>query len=145
MDNDDGANIMPVPWGRLKAWIEAQEQAEQSGYNSSPPSKAQIAAVSHVVDFMDEPELTVETIGKLDYVSELMREQHPSFFSFLKLPFSLSPTASKKKQLKQMNHGAPQSEQPNKKHQNLVADTSFREGMQSSPGVKRSLLHGSKT
>ncbi|KAM0485941.1 hypothetical protein ACHAPX_000637 [Trichoderma viride] len=70
MDND---GVMPVPWGRLKAWIEAQEQAEQSGFNPNPPTKPQIAALSQVVDFLDGPEPTAETIGKLDYVSELMQ------------------------------------------------------------------------
>ncbi|EHK47933.1 hypothetical protein TRIATDRAFT_255508 [Trichoderma atroviride IMI 206040] len=73
MDNDNDASVMPVPWGRLKAWIEAQEQAEESGFNSDPPSKAQVAALSHVVDFLDGPEPTAEMIGKLDYVSELMQ------------------------------------------------------------------------
>ncbi|KAL6910564.1 hypothetical protein GGI43DRAFT_378528 [Trichoderma evansii] len=73
MDNDDAANIIPVPWGRLKAWIEAQEKAEQSGHNPNPPKRSQILALSHVVDFMDQPEPTQETIGKLDYVSELMQ------------------------------------------------------------------------
>lgn len=73
MDNDNDASVMPVPWGRLKAWIEAQEQAEQSGFNPNPPSKAQVAALSHVVDFLDGPEPTAEMIGKLDYVSELMQ------------------------------------------------------------------------
>ncbi|PNP47617.1 hypothetical protein TGAMA5MH_01440 [Trichoderma gamsii] len=71
MDNHDG--VMPVPWGRLKAWIEAQEQAEKSGFNPNPPTKLQIAALSQVVDFLDGPEPTAETIGKLDYVSELMQ------------------------------------------------------------------------
>ncbi|KAK1245128.1 hypothetical protein MKX08_004757 [Trichoderma sp. CBMAI-0020] len=73
MDNDSGASVIPVPWARLKAWIEAQEQAEQSGFNPDPPSKVQIAALSHVVDFLDGPEPTAEVIGKPDYVSELMR------------------------------------------------------------------------
>lgn len=74
MDNDDTGNIIPVPWGRLKAWIEAQEKAEQSGHNPNPPKKSQLLALSQIVDFMDDPEPTPETIGKPDYVSELMRE-----------------------------------------------------------------------
>lgn len=74
MDSEDGANIMRVPWDRLKAWIEAQEQAERSGYNPNPPTKVQIAALSQVVDFLDGPEPTAETIGKRDYVTELVRE-----------------------------------------------------------------------
>lgn len=78
MDSDEGVDVIPVPWGRLKAWIEAQEKAEQSGYNPNPPTKVQVAALSHLVDFMDEPEPTPKSIGKLDYVSELMREQYPS-------------------------------------------------------------------
>ncbi|KAM0462907.1 hypothetical protein ACHAPV_003733 [Trichoderma viride] len=73
MANDGGASVMPVPWGRLKAWVEAQEQAEQNGFHPDPPSKTQIAALSHVVDFLDGPEPTAEIIGKLDYVSELMQ------------------------------------------------------------------------
>lgn len=74
MDNEDGVSVMPVPWDRLKAWIEAQEQAERSGFNPNPPTKVQIAALSQVVDFLDGPELTAESIGKRDYVSELVRE-----------------------------------------------------------------------
>ncbi|KAH8122801.1 hypothetical protein LI328DRAFT_125334 [Trichoderma asperelloides] len=73
MDSDEGVDVIPVPWGRLKAWIEAQEKAERSGYNPSPPTKVQVAALSHLVDFMDEPEPTPKSIGKLDYVSELMQ------------------------------------------------------------------------
>ncbi|PTB43212.1 hypothetical protein M441DRAFT_66972 [Trichoderma asperellum CBS 433.97] len=73
MDSDEGVDVIPVPWGRLKAWIEAQEKAEQSGYNPNPPTKVQVAALSHLVDFMDEPEPTPKSIGKLDYVSELMQ------------------------------------------------------------------------
>lgn len=76
---------MPVPWGRLKAWVEAQEQAERSGFHPDPPSKTQIAALSHVVDFLDGPEPTAEIIGKLDYVSELMRESSFYYLIHLKL------------------------------------------------------------
>jgi hypothetical protein len=74
MDHNDGVSTMPVPWKRLKAWIEAQEKAELSGYNPNPPLMAQIAALSQIVDFLDEPEPTAETVGKSDYVSELMRK-----------------------------------------------------------------------
>ncbi|KAL7923867.1 hypothetical protein ACQKWADRAFT_288090 [Trichoderma austrokoningii] len=70
--SNNNHNLMPVPWGRLKAWITAQEQAEQNGYNPNPPTKTQIAALSHIVDFLDEPEPTAEIIGKKDHVSELM-------------------------------------------------------------------------
>ncbi|KAM0253585.1 hypothetical protein ACHAQJ_007257 [Trichoderma viride] len=55
MSNDNN-NTMPVPWGRLKAWIEAQEQAEQQGYNPKPMTKPQVAALSYIVDFTDGPE-----------------------------------------------------------------------------------------
>lgn len=93
MDNDDSVSTMRVPWGRLKAWIEAQEAAEQSGHNPNPPSKVQVAALSHVVDFMDEPE---PTFGTKDFVSDLMSEQHPRFLSYLHFS-PLSPPANKKK------------------------------------------------
>ncbi|KAL7798423.1 hypothetical protein V8C37DRAFT_367773 [Trichoderma ceciliae] len=76
--NKDGKNIvsaMPVPWGRLKAWIEAQERAEQQGYNPQPMTKAQVAALSHLVEYMDEPE---PDVSDRDYVSFLM--QHVQYW-----------------------------------------------------------------
>ncbi|RFU79943.1 hypothetical protein TARUN_2287 [Trichoderma arundinaceum] len=62
---------MPVPWGRLKAWIEAQEKAEQEGHNPQPMTKTQLSAISQIVDFLDGPE---PDVSDRDYVSLLMQQ-----------------------------------------------------------------------
>jgi hypothetical protein len=75
-DSNNLSSSLPVPWGRLKAWIEDQEKAEQQGYNPKPMTKSQIAALSNIVDFMDEPE---PDVSDRDYVSFLMRERLLSY------------------------------------------------------------------
>ena len=65
------AQKLSVPWDRLKAWIAEQESAEQQGRDTM--ARPQLAALSHIVDFV-EPEPDVS--GR-DYVSLLMREHPP--------------------------------------------------------------------
>ncbi|KAL7946223.1 hypothetical protein V8C42DRAFT_319938 [Trichoderma barbatum] len=59
-----------VPWDRVKLWVEEQEKAEQQGKSLAKP---QLAALSHLVDFLEpEPVITGQ-----DYVSVLMQHiQH---------------------------------------------------------------------
>lgn len=70
-NNKTPASTMPVPWDRLRAWIDAQERAEQQGYNPQPLTKVQLLALSQLVDFMDGPE---PTVSDRDYVTLLTRE-----------------------------------------------------------------------
>lgn len=65
------AQSCPVPWARIKLWIEAQEKAEQQG---NPLTKPQLQALSHLVSFVEGPE---PDISAQDHVSLLTREHLP--------------------------------------------------------------------
>ncbi|KAM6476071.1 hypothetical protein HDV62DRAFT_384622 [Trichoderma sp. SZMC 28011] len=65
------AQSCPVPWARIKLWIEAQEKAEQQG---NPLTKPQLQALSHLVSFVEGPE---PDISAQDHVSLLA--QHIQF------------------------------------------------------------------
>lgn len=65
------AQSCPVPWARIKLWIEAQEKAEQQG---NPLTKPQLQALSHLVSFVEGPE---PDISAQDHVSLLAREHLP--------------------------------------------------------------------
>ncbi|KAK0766760.1 hypothetical protein N5P37_000488 [Trichoderma harzianum] len=65
------AQSCPVPWARIKLWIEAQEKAEQQG---NPLTKPQLQALSHLVSFVEGPE---PDISAQDHVSLLT--QHIQF------------------------------------------------------------------
>lgn len=65
------AQSCPVPWARIKLWIEAQEKAEQQG---NPLTKPQLQALSHLVSFVEGPE---PDVSAQDHVSLLTREHLP--------------------------------------------------------------------
>ncbi|KAL6871071.1 hypothetical protein J3F83DRAFT_760521 [Trichoderma novae-zelandiae] len=64
------AQTLSVPWDRLKRWIAEQEGAEQLGHNPKPMTKTQLAALSHIVNFVEGPE---PDVSDQDYVSLLMQ------------------------------------------------------------------------
>ncbi|KAL7821501.1 hypothetical protein V8C44DRAFT_314768 [Trichoderma aethiopicum] len=64
------AQSLPIPWDRLKQWIADQEAAEQQGHNPRPMTKPQLAALSHIVKFVEGPE---PDVSDQDYVSLLMQ------------------------------------------------------------------------
>ncbi|PTB79295.1 hypothetical protein M440DRAFT_2072 [Trichoderma longibrachiatum ATCC 18648] len=64
------AQSLPIPWDRLKQWIADQEAAEQQGHNPRPMTKPQLAALSHIVNFVEGSE---PDVSDQDYVSLLMQ------------------------------------------------------------------------
>ncbi|OTA08767.1 hypothetical protein A9Z42_0004940 [Trichoderma parareesei] len=63
------AQSLPIPWDRLKRWIADQESAQQQGLEPSM-TKPQLAALSHIVSFVEGPE---PNVSDRDYVSLLMQ------------------------------------------------------------------------
>ncbi len=56
-----------VPWDRLRAWVDAAEEAEKQSGSNSHLSRAQMMALSLLVPFTREEEFQDD-----DYVSSLM-------------------------------------------------------------------------
>ncbi|KAL6809213.1 hypothetical protein GGI42DRAFT_232865 [Trichoderma sp. SZMC 28013] len=66
----------PVPWARIKLWIEAQEKAEQQGNNPNPLTKQQLQALSHLVSFVDGPEPDVSAHDHVSLLTQHIQFHH---------------------------------------------------------------------
>ncbi|KAK4074848.1 uncharacterized protein Triagg1_4997 [Trichoderma aggressivum f. europaeum] len=66
----------PVPWARIKLWIEAQEKAEQQGNNPNPPTKPQLQALSHLVSFVEGPEPDVSAHDHVSLLTQHIQFHH---------------------------------------------------------------------
>ncbi|KAK5990216.1 hypothetical protein PT974_08482 [Cladobotryum mycophilum] len=82
---------IPIPWDRLRAWIDEQEALErQQGHNTL--TRPQIQMLSHIVNFLDDEPVVDNT----DYVSSLMHltqvkgQKPPTFqdLEVIEVPFS---------------------------------------------------------
>ncbi|KAL6698752.1 hypothetical protein J3F84DRAFT_363880 [Trichoderma pleuroticola] len=75
------AQSCPVPWARLKLWIEAQEKAEQQGHNPNPPTRQQLLALSHLVSFVDGPEPDVSAHDHVSLLTQHIQFHYKKDFS----------------------------------------------------------------
>ncbi|KAL6832615.1 hypothetical protein V8C40DRAFT_140182 [Trichoderma camerunense] len=75
------AQSCPVPWARIKLWIEAQEKAEQQGNNPNPLTKPQLQALSHLVSFVDGPEPDVSARDHVSLLTQHIQFHHNMDFS----------------------------------------------------------------
>ncbi|KAL6802052.1 hypothetical protein J3E68DRAFT_237649 [Trichoderma sp. SZMC 28012] len=72
------AQSCPVPWARIKLWIEAQEKAEQQG---NPLTKPQLQALSHLVSFVEGPEPDVSAQDHVSLLTQHIQFRHKKDFS----------------------------------------------------------------
>jgi hypothetical protein len=59
----------PIPWARLRAWIDEKEAWEKQHQRPAPLSSKELAAISSLVPFIEEPD-----VGDTNYIGNLMSE-----------------------------------------------------------------------
>lgn len=64
----------PIPWARLRAWIDEKEAWERQHQQPAPLTSKELAAISSLVPVIEEPD-----VGDTNYVGSLMSESRSCF------------------------------------------------------------------